>query len=223
MTKIAVIAGTAFDTHLGAEVLQKKGFKAVEIPLSRNPKEQSIMQQLDKAHITDYVLEKLKPVQDHIGAVFIYCNSLSAALNLPLLQQKLPLPAITPLNAYKAYAKQYQNLLIWAANAQSAAGIEKIMVAENAGLNMLSLSFLPLVEAIEKQQNFAETQRQLQLKSLLASFAQIQIEGLGFDALILGCTHFPYIKQELQEISPLKILDPIDDMLSQLARLMAFD
>ena len=38
------------------------------------------------------------------------------------------------------------------------------------------------------------------------------IEACGAEALVLGCTHFPYIKEELSKMTSLPIIDPADEM-----------
>ena len=40
--------------------------------------------------------------------------------------------------------------------------------------------------------------------------------GCGMEALVLGCTHFPYFKASLAERTSLPLLDPAEDMVRRL-------
>lgn len=51
------------------------------------------------------------------------------------------------------------------------------------------------------------------LEELIKSF-----EKCGADVLILGCTHFPYFKDALSEITNLPIIDPVDEMHRKLVQ-----
>jgi glutamate racemase len=42
-------------------------------------------------------------------------------------------------------------------------------------------------------------------------------EACGAEALVLGCTHFPYIKDELAKLTSLPIVDPAGEMFNALA------
>ncbi len=47
-------------------------------------------------------------------------------------------------------------------------------------------------------------------------YSMLQLEDFDYDTLILGCTHFPYIQEELEKISKIEILDPAAKMLEML-------
>ncbi|MDO5724985.1 MAG: racemase [Tissierellia bacterium] len=216
MKKIAVMGGTLFDTALGVNILKTRGYATIALPLCQNPKEQSHMQMLKKEELTNLAIEKIKPHRDEIFGVFVYCNSFSAASDIDRIRRELNIKVVTPLDQYKKYAKAHQRLLIWAANAQSAAKIESILEENNPGIDMISLSFLPLVEAIEEDLGFSNIDNRLKLKALLNVFMQMEIAGKKIDTLLLGCTHFPYLIDGLKEIKGLKLLDPAEDMIKEL-------
>lgn len=216
MKKVAVVAGTSFDTQLGVALVEQAGWQTLAFPLSATPKEQSAMQCLQPVALTDYLITKLRPYRDEICCIFMYCNSLSAAVDLALVEHCLGCKVITPLAQYEKYAIQYENLLILAANGQSATKIEQTLMAANPQINMVSVSFLPLVEAIERLMDPMAIDEQLQLRSLLNTFAAMRFKGQPFDGLLVGCTHFPFLLP-LLEHSPLPILNPAQGMLQDLA------
>jgi glutamate racemase len=38
------------------------------------------------------------------------------------------------------------------------------------------------------------------------------MEACGSEAVVIGCTHFPYIKDELAKLTSLPLVDPADEM-----------
>ncbi len=216
MIKVAVIGGTAFDTKLGANILKDNNIDVIEVPLSNNPKEQSNMQLFAKKELTDYAISKIKPHLNKISAAFVYCNSFSAAADIERMRKELNIKIVTPLDQYKKYANKYNNILVWAANAQSSSKIENILTSNNKNINILSLGFLPLVEEIEQASTYKEIDQKLKLNDLLNVFLNITIANEKLNTLILGCTHFPYLAKDLQKIEGLKILDPAQDMIKEL-------
>ena len=45
------------------------------------------------------------------------------------------------------------------------------------------------------------------------------VDGCGAEALVLGCTHFPYFKEALAARTALPLVDPAEEMLRLLAAL----
>ncbi len=216
MIKVAVIGGTAFDTKLGADILRNENIEVIELALSKNPKEQSNMQLFSKKELTDYAIKKIENHINEISSVFVYCNSFSAAADIDRMRKELNIKIVTPLDQYKKYAKKYNNILVWAANAQSSSKIENILTENNKDINILSLGFLPLVEEIEKATSYEEIDKKLKLTDLIKVFLNITINNQKLDTLVLGCTHFPYLAKDLKNIDGLKILDPAQDMIKEL-------
>ncbi|MBR0468381.1 MAG: aspartate/glutamate racemase family protein, partial [Mogibacterium sp.] len=42
------------------------------------------------------------------------------------------------------------------------------------------------------------------------------MESCGAEAIVLGCTHFPYIREELAKLTDLPLIDPADKMYEAL-------
>ena len=43
-------------------------------------------------------------------------------------------------------------------------------------------------------------------------------EACGCEALVLGCTHFPYLTEAMRGYTRLPLLDPAEEMVRQLTR-----
>ena len=75
----------------------------------------------------------------------------------------------------------------------------------------LSAGILPTVFAIETGMDPVELVKEQKLVELTEWFA-----SCGMEALLLGCTHFPYFKKELAERVSLPLIDPADEMVALL-------
>lgn len=86
--KVAVFAGTYVDTKMGSDLLEKNNFETILYPISKNPKEQSKLQFYSVEELTNIVKEKIEDAKEN-GAekIFIYCNSLSVAIDLKYLRE----------------------------------------------------------------------------------------------------------------------------------------
>lgn len=212
--KVAVFAGTYVDTKMGSDLLEKNNFETILYPISQNPKEQSKLQFYSVEELTNIVKEKIEDAKEN-GAekIFIYCNSLSVAIDLKYLRESTGMEIITPIDVYKNLDKKYKNIAIIAANSKSAFKIDQILCEEEFR-NIVAIGNLTLVEAIEDKLNPEEIIKLLALDKLAHYFNEIKREKL--DLIILGCTHFPYIKKELEKLTDIKILDPAAEMIKML-------
>ena len=61
---------------------------------------------------------------------------------------------------------------------------------------------LELVTAIEEKNSQRKIVADFDFENLFNYFEQTEVE-----AVVLGCTHFPYIKEELEKITELPIID----------------
>lgn len=206
--KIGVIAGTPVDAAMGVEVLEAKGFEARPYPTAASAREQNEFQMIDQAVRTEKIRALLKQLMaDGMQGAMIYCNSLSASIDAPALGRELGIPLVTPLDAYAEYALNYSNLGVIAANNGALAGIERSILGANPKCNAYGVCFLPAVTAIEEGQAPAAIVAEYALATVLEWFAQIKAQ-----AVILGCTHFPYLAAELKKYAKMPLLDPADRM-----------
>lgn len=211
--KLGVFAGTFEDTKMGEDLLKSRGFETIAYPISKNPKEQSLLQYYSREELTKIVEEKIKDAKNK-GAekIFIYCNSLSASIDLESLSRRQAIQIITPLDFYKDLDTKYKKIIILAANSKSAHEIDKLL-SEKSFRDTISLGFLSLVEEIEKKTSPEKIVDKLNLKDLFGFFNGMENKA---DGIILACTHFPYMKDAFKSITDIEILDPAEDMIKRI-------
>ncbi|MBV1822419.1 aspartate/glutamate racemase family protein, partial [Bacteroidales bacterium MSK.15.36] len=98
-------------------------------------------------------------------------------------------------------ANQFNTIGVLAANNQSTFGIERTIQKENPKSYVIGVGILPLVNAIEKSLPPKDIVKNFALENIVNFFIKNNCE-----AIILGCTHFPYLYEELQAISSIKII-----------------
>ena len=213
--KIGVIAGTPVDTRMGADYVGRHGHEVLSRACSPSPDEQMRMQKLYPKKLTERVVllcEEL--LAEGAEGIYVNCNSMSAAVDLSYIGARLPTRRfVTPFDVYRECARKYDRVAILAANGQSLAAIERVLAEGNPGCTTFGAGLPPLVNAVESQWDPARIVRCCGLRELLGSFRK-----MGCEALLLGCTHFPYLKGELAEMFSLPIIDPNARMLELLTR-----
>ena len=142
---------------------------------------------------------------------FVYCNSLSSAVDFPPLAAETGMTIVTPLDIYRELAPQYRRLGLIAANAQGLAGIERTLFAANPALDLLGACMLPVVLSIEAGEPPEELVERHRLPELAEWFRMS-----GMEALVLGCTHFPYFKEALARRTSLPLIDPAEEMVRKI-------
>nr|WP_245523190.1 Asp/Glu racemase [Thermosediminibacter oceani] len=203
-----VIAGTPLDTKMGVDFIRKRGFEAVGKPAASNPEEQSMLQFLNADALTRKVIAIIGDFQKlDIKNVMIYCNSLSAAIDLELVKHECSaVNIVTPLQVYRNLASRYRRLVVWAANGRCLQTIEKILYENNPAIQIIGVSLLPVIVAIENLERPETIVKKFDLADLV-------FKGFNPEGLVLGCTHLPYLKEKLEEIFSAPVIDPAEEML----------
>ena len=212
---VAVLAGTPVDTRMGTAFLGARGLTALPFPISANPWEQTAFQYApaeDRHRRVGQVLEQA--LRRGCGRALVYCNSLSGAVDFPALAEETGLRIVTPLEVYRELAPQYRTLGVIAANAQGLSGIEQVLLEANPRLNLLGACALQAVLDVEAGVPPEELVERRRLAELAGWF-----DSCGAEALVLGCTHFPYFKEALAARTTLPLVDPADEMLRLLTAL----
>ena len=213
--KIAVMAGTPIDSKLGAELLNSYGYDdVVLVPISNNPVEQTTFQALEdeeRENIIVKIIDELK--EKDCDTIFVYCNSLSSVVDFDKLAEKMDISIITPMQMYRNLGLEYKYLAVMAANSHGLTGVENNLYVSNPRLRVLGLSMLELVKAIEEGNKPEQIVENFNFKTLFNYFELTNVE-----AVVLGCTHFPYIKKELEKISKLPTIDVGVFMIESLKR-----
>lgn len=216
MKKIGVMAGTVIDTQMGVELLKKEGFDAYGYSVSKNCYEQDRLQYLSKDELENLVSEKIINMKEKgMDSCFVYCNSLSSAVDFKKLAEKLDFKIITPFDAYALIGNDYEFLYILAANSLSTKNIEEFIKRINPEIKFLSLGFLTLVNKIESCRTKDDILEQAAIKEMLSFLEKIEPQ-IKSKAVILACTHFPYIKDEIISMTNLTVIDPAKKMIELL-------
>ncbi|MCI2055902.1 MAG: aspartate/glutamate racemase family protein [Oscillibacter sp.] len=209
---IAVLAGTPVDTQMGVDCLKGAGLTGLPCPLAENPLDQTAFQissAEEKAAFAGQVLDTAKA--QGCKRAFVYCNSLSGAVDFAPLAVEKQMRIVTPLDVYRELAGQYTALGVISANAQGLSGIERTLLCVKRDLHLYGACCLDAVLAIEAGEDPEKLVERLHLVGL-ADWAQ----SCGAEALVLGCTHFPYFKEALRRRTSLPLLDPADRMIELL-------
>lgn len=215
--KIAVMAGTLLDTEMGVKLLKEKGIDSYACPISQTPEEQDALQFLSPELLFEKVLKEIELAKKKgIQALFLYCNSLSAALPLKLLEEKIALPVITPFDAYHILGKEYSHVILLAANSLAAQKVEMALKEKNEAVSVLSIGYLELVRSIETCSSPKDVMKKHSLASLFDFFNRLPSHKEQI--ILLACTHFPYLKEEMDKYSLSPIVDPAECMIELLEK-----
>lgn len=142
----------------------------------------------------------------NIEVVLIGCNTLSASVykELEELFPQLTLINIIDLTV-KEVSPEVNRVLVIATNAtinQSAYSDVLTKHAKNAWINELATpKLVPLIEGLAEDQDIDE---------ILSEYLKGKT---NVDTLILGCTHYPLIKDNLRKLTKAQIIDSIDASL----------
>ena len=202
--KIAVMAGTPIDSKLGENLLNSYGYNdIVLVPISNNPVEQTTFQSLNDSEREKIIVEIIEQLKEkNCEVIFVYCNSLSSVVDFDRLAIEHNIKIVTPMQMYRNLGLEYKYLAVMAAKSHGLTGVENNLYVSNPSLRVLGLSMLELVKAIEEENSPEEIVKDFNFEVLFNYFEQTKVE-----AVVLGCTHFPYIKKELEKITNLPIID----------------
>ena len=219
--KVAVIAGTSVDTRMGTDYIEEKNREAarkvlepVYMPVTEDCDAQVRFQYADddgKRAVIDRLFDEA--IAEGITDFFIYCNSLSGSFDFDTyavtksLETDLDIRVQTPLQVYRRLGSEYSRIGIMAANNLSAHAIEEALMASNPEIYAIGSGNMAIVRAIEDGLSPSEVVNSCGLSQLAA-----YMEACGAEAIILGCTHFPYFKDELAELTDLPLIDPAEEM-----------
>ncbi len=150
----------------------------------------------------------------HVKAVVIACNTATSAAAATLRQElTLPIIGMEPALKPAALARHGGNILVLATPVTlSLPKFQALM--ERYGEGAIPMPCPGLMDLVE-QQNFASAK-----EYLLRSFAQIDMQTV--DAVVLGCTHYVFLRPVLSEILPksVQIMDGNDGTARQLHRVL---
>ncbi len=171
-------------------------------------------------HLVETIVEHL--VESGASAVVMACNT-SNALALERVRSWCPVPVVGIIDpAAEAAVLRTRNgrigLIANPLTARSGAYEKACRTALgrlNFGINVLPVGCPKLVPLIESGQVNTREARE----TLWEYLAPLQMEQI--DTLILGCTHFPFLRPLIQELlgPDVEIIDPASYVLQELIRL----
>ena len=223
--RVAVLAGTPVDTAMGVEYIKNKNSETegqcllpLYEPVSESCDSQLRFQYSDddgKLAVMNNIYDPL--IADGVRDFFIYCNSLSGAFDFDSYAVSKSLECgdeirvYTPLQVYRSLGKSYSRIGVMAANNLSAFAIEEALMTAGNDIYVIGTGNMAIVRAIEDDLSPAEVVKRCGLKEAVK-----YMEACGAEAIVLGCTHFPYFKEELAKLTALPLIDPADRMYEAL-------
>ena len=214
--KVAVMAGTPVDTKMGADFLAAKdpSLEIVSYPLSPDPITQTVWQFSSDENKRARMVQVFDELEAQgVRHFFIYCNSLSGAFDFDSFAVERGVCIVTPFQVYRSLATRYRSIAFNSANLLGAYGIEKAFRDVKPDLDVIGMAHLAIVRDIEAGLAPEEIIERQGLKSLARFFKEA-----GAEIWLLGCTHFPYIKEAMQSYSELPLIDPADEMYDLLVQ-----
>lgn len=220
MRKVAVLAGTPVDTQMGVDFLESRNtderrlVKPLYRPVAEDCDVQVRFQYSDddeKRDVMDSIFDS--DIADGITDFFIYCNSLSGAFDFETYALRKSIECgediriYTPLQIYRKLGSDYGILGLVAANNLSAHSIEEALLSSNPDLYVIGSGNMAIVRAIED----GLEPKEIIEKCGLGHMAEY-MKRCGAEAILLGCTHFPYLKGDFAEVCGLPLIDPADMM-----------
>ena len=222
MIKAAVIAGTPVDTRMGVEYLEKRSAEyctpvvmPLYMPAAEDCDAQVRFQYSDyetKRRHLDAIIDAA--IRDGVEDFFIYCNSLSGAFDFDAYAEEKGVKVYTPLQVYRKLGQKYGRVGLVAAHNLSAYKIEETLLEANPDMYVIGSGNMAIVSAIEHGLPAEEIVEKCGVKHMVK-----YMEKCGCEALILGCTHFPYLRRELDKFCSIPVIDPADEMFTAMTGL----
>lgn len=219
--RVAVLAGTPVDTAMGVEYIKNKNSEAegqyilpLYEPVSESCDSQLKFQYSDndeKLAVMNNIFDPL--ITDGVRDFFIYCNSLSGSFDFDSYAASKSLECgdeirvYTPLQVYRNLGESYSRIGVMAANNLSAYAIEEALMSTRNDIYVIGTGNMAIVRAIEDGLSPEEVVQKCGLEKAVK-----YMEACGAEAIVLGCTHFPYFKEELAKLTALPLIDPADRM-----------
>lgn len=209
MKTLAIVADTAVDTAMGAAFFHARGYETLSFPTARTAEACAAFFRQPPEAVRAHVAGLLRQaIASGAEAVVVYANTLCANVDMEQLGRELSIPVFTPFQVYRQLGTRYRSLAVWAASAEALVGIEGCLKARAPGLQMQGYCRLALAAQIEaglSPSAIAEA-------GGLAELARVAARS-GAEAILLGCTHFPYLLPALEGLTSLPVIDPAEELL----------
>jgi glutamate racemase len=198
LREVAVIAGTPYDSGLGADLLRAEGVAAVPYATAASPDEQDSLQDRSPGTLGasfHTLLAQLR--RREVPLAMLFCNSLSSVVG----HDETVLPVVSPLTVYREVLPRLGSSLVLAGNAHALLGVERTARQVSPAHRMLGVSDPMLVRGIEN----GDPDEAFAASNLLNTLRRA--EHLGLDAVILACTHFTAVRRSVTAHCDLPVID----------------
>ncbi len=222
MIRAVVIAGTPVDTKMGVDYLERRSAEyctpvcqPIYRPAAEDCDAQVRFQYSDeetKRHKMDEIFDPA--IEEGIEDFFIYCNSLAGAFDFDTYAEEKGVRVYTPLQVYRKLGKMYGRVGVVAAHNMSAYKIEETLLESNPDMYVVGTGNMAIVSAIEHGLQPEEIVEKCGIRDMVK-----YLETCGCEALILGCTHFPYLRGEVDKFCSIPVIDPADEMFAAMTGL----
>ena len=194
--KAGLIAATPVDTAFGSRFLDTLHVQSFTDVLSRNPQEQNYLQLHGRDELEGRCLEKCLEFQENgVQFIVLFCNSLSSAIDVDRIRRSLRIPLFTPFDFYRELSEKFHHFGVVTANSTGLLGIENFLTKSHPQTKIIGYANLEIVRQIESGISPKNIVRNNGLPDFLNICAVSQVE-----VLLLGCTHYSYLYQELLQI-----------------------
>ncbi|WP_290252089.1 glutamate racemase [Thalassotalea ponticola] len=151
----------------------------------------------------DYILQRCRVIcrfmqQQGAKAIVVACNTATVSVISRLRDEfELPIIGVEPAVKPAALASKTGHVGVFATRATLASpSFNNLMSKYKQQVDFHTVACRGLVEAIETLPHNSE-----QLNHLLAGFVS-QVTECNIDGLVLGCTHYPFVRQQISRLLP---------------------
>ncbi len=206
--KIGVIAGSPSDAEMGAVYFKGRGLEVECGSVAEDAAgavEFSAKDEGYKEEVMNGVIGSLKG--EGCEALCIYCNALGAAVDTKKLSEENGIKIVTPFDAYKVLGQGRRVIANLSAATGALAKFEECVKEVNPEADIRGIYMLSMTKPIEEGKDPAEIMAEFGIADYIA-----HCENSGCECIILSCTHFPYLMDEMKKLTELPVIDPADTM-----------
>ncbi len=211
-----------FDSGIGGLTVLKK-------LINKFPNENYIyLADLARVPFGDKTKDEIKKIVDEIfewlikfepKVIIMACNTSSALLSSQLAalssQLNVPIHGMIESCAKEISKSSHKKISVWATKFVTENNAYKKMIEENKPeLQIEEITCQKLVPMIEGL-NFTLEERNKIIHEYLDQTSK------DSNALILGCTHYPLISEDLKKLTAMEIIDPADALVNDLQKILA--
>ena len=171
----------------------------------------------DPAFIAERVLAIAEFFRTHdVDAIVLACNTASTVA-LPALRARVARPVVAIEPAIKPAAQRTRSGVVGVlatSRTVASAGVARLVEAHGRGVRVLLHACPGLVELVESGELSGE-----RAEALVESFVRPLLDE-GADTLVLGCTHYPFLRPLIERIAGphVDVIDPAPAVARELVR-----